>query len=390
MPRGCDGDPHAGNGENTDTLRVVDFPCARLLTLCRPSALNALSLEMAQHMLWLHLKKPHPRLPCRAIYVLKGAGTKSFCAGGDIRDIVTHGTLSSFLSMTYRLNYHILTMPNPQVSLWNGYVMGGGVGVSVHGRYRVASEHALFAMPETAIGMFPDNGMTYRFQQLPFKGLGLYLGLTGARLKGADLAHAGLATHYVPSASFAQLEERLCSIDDPARTEACLEEFAVKDLPPFTLEPHRETLARIFALEDTTTVEGIVEALSADGGEFALQALKLLRKASPTCLKVTLELFRRVSRLSSMREAMSLEYNVIQRIAATNEFAIGVRALLIDKTGDSQWERRTLEEVTPSAVEHFFDGAGLAPWEPEAPWEAMAEAAGEAKWRPPHAYHIYF
>ncbi|ESL09457.1 enoyl-CoA hydratase [Trypanosoma rangeli SC58] len=249
MPQRCAGVSHEANEESIDTLRVVDFPCARLITLCRPATLNALSFEMAQHMLWLHLKKMHLHFPRRALYILKGEGTKSFCSGGDMRDVVIRGTLSTFLRMTYRLNYHIFTMPNPQVALWNGYVMGGGVGISVHGRYRVASEHTLFAMPETAIGMFPDVGASWFLPRLKMQGLGLYLGLTGARLKGADVAHTGLATHYVPSASFAQLEERLCHIDDPAKAEACLEEFAVKDLPPFTLEPHREIIGKSLAIE---------------------------------------------------------------------------------------------------------------------------------------------
>ncbi|RNF25405.1 putative enoyl-CoA hydratase/isomerase family protein [Trypanosoma cruzi] len=377
MTQSLDSVPHDTKGESIGTLHVVNFPCARLLTLCRPAMLNALSLEMAQHMLWLHLKRPHPRVPRSAIYILKGAGNKSFCAGGDVRSIVAHGTLCSFLRTTYQLNYHILTMPNPQVSLWDGYVMGGGVGVSVHGRYRVASERAVFAMPETAIGLFPDVGASWFLPRLEMKGLGLYLGLTGARLKGADVAHTGLATHYVPSARFCELEERLCHLDDPAKVEACLEEFAVKDLPPFTLEPHRETIEKSFALEEKTTVGGIYESLSADGGEFAMEALKLLRKASPTSLKVTLELFRRASQMTSIREAMSLEYGVIQRMSSTNEFAIGVNALLIEKTGDPQWERRTLEEVTAAEVDYFFDSVGLVPWDPEAPLETMMEAKGE-------------
>ncbi|ORC87458.1 putative enoyl-CoA hydratase/isomerase family protein [Trypanosoma theileri] len=352
--------------ESIDSLQVVNYPCTRLITLNRPDVLNALSLEMAQHILWLHLKKPHPYFPRDAIYILKGAGNKSFCAGGDIRAIVANGTLFPFLNMTYRLNYYIRTMPNPQVSLWNGYVMGGGVGVSIHGRYRVASERALFAMPETLIGMFPDIGASWFLPRLPFRGLGLYLGLTGARLKGADVVHTGLATHYVPSEKFNQLEESLCQIDDPSKVEPCLEEFAVKQLPQFTLEPHCKLIEDIFTLKDTTTVEGIIDALSADGSDFAKEALKQLDKASPTCLKITLELMRKGAALKTMREAMSMEYNVIQRIAQGNEFNIGVKALLIDKTKEPQWDPKTLQEVTPSYLEHFFSNEGLLPWDPEA------------------------
>ncbi|EKG03611.1 enoyl-CoA hydratase/isomerase family protein, putative [Trypanosoma cruzi] len=361
----------------TGKLLWEDFTNTRLITINREKALNSMDLEMVKAMQRAYVHEPHAKGDS-ALFVVKGAGNKSFCAGGDIVSLKDrYDVAAEFFYTEYQLNYHILTMPNPQVSLWDGYVMGGGVGVSVHGRYRVASERAVFAMPETAIGLFPDVGASWFLPRLEMKGLGLYLGLTGARLKGADVAHTGLATHYVPSARFCELEERLCHLDDPAKVEACLEEFAVKDLPPFTLEPHRETIEKSFALEEKTTVEGIYESLSADGGEFAMEALKLLRKASPTSLKVTLELFRRASQMTSIREAMSLEYGVIQRMSSTNEFAIGVNALLIEKTGDPQWERRTLEEVTAAEVDYFFDSVGLVPWDPEAPLETMMEAKGE-------------
>ncbi|ESL08566.1 enoyl-CoA hydratase/isomerase family protein [Trypanosoma rangeli SC58] len=261
-------------------------------------------------------------------------------------------------------------MPNPQVALWNGYVMGGGVGISVHGRYRVASEHTLFAMPETAIGMFPDVGASWFLPRLKMQGLGLYLGLTGARLKGADVAHTGLATHYVPSASFAQLEERLCHIDDPAKAEACLEEFAVKDLPPFTLEPHREIIGKVFALKDTTTVEGIVKDLSADGSEFALQALKLLTQMSPTYLKVALEMSKRGAKTTNPEEVFRMEYLGALRCCHNPDFFEGTRALLVDKTKDPKWNPAQLSDVTADHVEAHFEPVRpeLRRWHPTQPF----------------------
>ncbi|RNF27544.1 enoyl-CoA hydratase/isomerase family protein [Trypanosoma conorhini] len=354
----------------TSKLLYNDFANTRLIIMNREKSLNAIDLDMINVMQQLYLHKPHPKGDA-ALYVLKGAGTKSFCAGGDVIAVSKSIALAEeFFYKEYQVNYRILTMPNPQVSLWNGYVMGGGVGVSVHGRYRVASEHALFAMPETAIGMFPDVGATWFLPRVKMEGLGLYLGLTGARLKGADLAHAGLATHYVPSASFAQLEERLCSIDDPARTEACLEEFAVKDLPPFTLEPHRETLARIFALEDTTTVEGIVEALSADGGEFALQALKLLNQMSPASLCVALEMYRRGSKMTDPADAFQADFIGAMRCCVNPDSREGARALLIDKTKDPKWNPARLSDVTAEYVGAYFEPLGpqLRPWHPTKPF----------------------
>ncbi|KAF5222921.1 putative enoyl-CoA hydratase/isomerase family protein [Trypanosoma cruzi] len=354
----------------TGKLLWEDFTNTRLITINREKALNSMDLEMVKAMQRAYVHEPHAKGDS-ALFVVKGAGNKSFCAGGDIVSLKDrYDVAAEFFYTEYQLNYHILTMPNPQVSLWDGYVMGGGVGVSVHGRYRVASERAVFAMPETAIGLFPDVGASWFLPRLKMKGLGLYLGLTGARLKGADVAHTGLATHYVPSARFCELEERLCHIDDPAKVEACLEEFAVRDLPPFTLEPHRETIEKSFALEEKTTVEGIYESLSADGGEFAKGTINTLNRMAPTSLRVSLEMQKRGVKMTDPADVFRMDYIGSLRTHANSDFHEGVRALLVDKTKDPKWKPAKLSDVTADYVEAYFKPMGnqARQWHPTVPY----------------------
>ncbi|RNF25404.1 putative enoyl-CoA hydratase/isomerase family protein [Trypanosoma cruzi] len=354
----------------TGKLLWEDFTNTRLITINREKALNSMDLEMVKAMQRAYVHEPHAKGDS-ALFVVKGAGNKSFCAGGDIVSLKDrYDVAAEFFYTEYQLNYHILTMPNPQVSLWDGYVMGGGVGVSVHGRYRVASERAVFAMPETAIGLFPDVGASWFLPRLEMKGLGLYLGLTGARLKGADVAHTGLATHYVPSTRFCELEERLCHLDDPAKVEACLEEFAVRDLPPFTLEPHRETIEKSFALEEKTTVEGIYESLSADGGEFAKSAINTLNRMAPTSLRVSLEMQKRGVKMTDPADVFRMDYIGSLRTHANSDFHEGVRALLVDKTKDPKWKPAKLSDVNADYVEAYFKPLGnqTRQWHPTVPY----------------------
>ncbi|CUG91721.1 enoyl-hydratase isomerase family protein, putative [Bodo saltans] len=222
------------------TLRnvdVKDFARTRLVTLNREKALNALNVPMVAQMAKAYIQEPHA--DPEAVYVLKGAGAKAFCAGGDVVTLVRDANAQrEFFYNEYQLNYHILSMKQQQqVALWDGIVMGGGVGVSIHGKYRVASEKALFAMPETSIGLFPDVGGSWFLPRLPNKAIGLYLSLTGQRLKGADLKHAGLATHYVASSLIPQLEEALCNVQKPTEVAAILDDFVSKSPSPFFFYP---------------------------------------------------------------------------------------------------------------------------------------------------------
>ncbi|RHW68161.1 enoyl-CoA hydratase/isomerase family protein [Trypanosoma brucei equiperdum] len=347
-----------------------DFPNTRLVTLNREKALNALNLEMVREMSLAYFHEHHPKGD-NALFVVKGMGEKSFCAGGDIVMITTdNSVVNEFFYREYQLNHRILTMPNPQVSLWNGYVMGGGVGISVHGRYRVASERAIFAMPENGIGLFPDVGASWFLPRLKLPGFGLYLGLTGGRVKGADLVHLGLATHYVPAASFEQLEDRLCHIEDSTKVDACLNEFAVKDLPPFTLEEHRPLIEKVFTLKDTSTVEDVMGSLAADGGEFARTAISTMEKLSPTSLKLALKMQQMGAKATDPAEVFSTDYVGAIRTHACGDFPEGVRALLIDKTKDPKWNPGKLSDVTPEHLAKFFEplGPDMRKWHPTEPY----------------------
>jgi 3-hydroxyisobutyryl-CoA hydrolase len=349
---------------------VTDFARARLVTLNREKALNALNVPMVAQMAKLYMHEPHP--DPEAVYVLKGAGAKAFCAGGDVVTLVTDANAQrEFFYNEYQLNYHILSMKQQQVALWNGIVMGGGVGVSIHGKYRVASEKALFAMPETSIGLFPDVGGSWFLPRLPSKSVGLYLALTGQRLKGADLKHAGLATHFVTSDLMPQLEAALCNVQNPSEVASILAEFASKSpLPPYTLSSDLGwMIEKVF--DPALTVEGIIDKLRAEGTDIGTKTADILLKCCPAALKVSLELFRRGEIINNPKDIFPMEYVATQRAMAHGDFSRGVTALLIDKTGNPQWQPATLPEVTDELVQSHFTpfAADTKQWDPLTPFE---------------------
>ena len=212
----------------------------------RPAALNALDLEMIRSFtraLEQFRDDPHVH-----VVVVEGAGDRAFCAGGDIRALRENqlkgdrGPVEAFFSEEYALNRMIAAFPKPYAALIDGICMGGGIGVSVHGAYRVATEHAMFAMPETAIGFFPDIGATYFLPRLPGR-IGCYLGLTGARVRGADAVHAGFATHFTPRDRLPALSQALA---EEGATALAL--FAAK-LPDFSLAEQRAAIDRCFGAD---------------------------------------------------------------------------------------------------------------------------------------------
>lgn len=256
-----------------------------VITLNRPKALNALNTSM--------VKKIIPKLreyesKVRMI-IVQGAGGKAFCAGGDVKSITENGVGATsleigttFFKHEYSMNSIIGKYKVPYISLIDGITMGGGVGISVHGKYRVATEKTLFAMPETAIGLFCDVGGSHFLSRLE-KNLGVLLGLTGYRLKGSDVAKAGIATHYINSSKIENLKAKL--IDDVRDPEIILKENT-DDLITlnFTLEPYLEKINFIFSNEK---VETIFDALRKDDSEWSQNVLKTLQEVSPTSLKIT-------------------------------------------------------------------------------------------------------
>jgi enoyl-CoA hydratase len=325
---------------------------AGIITLNRPKALNALTLGMVRAI--------HPQLIAWAadeavkIVVIEGAGEKAFCAGGDIRALHDWGRAGDrkvidFYREEYRLNVFIKNYPKPYVALMDGIDMGGGVGISVNGSYRVASERLTFAMPETGIGLFPDVGGTYFLPRCPGE-IGMYLALTGERLKAADAIYAGIADVFVPSAHFDELKTRLASMGNFDKALDGL----TGDAGLASLAALRTEIDRHFS---KGSVAEIVTSLEADGGEWATKVLGVLAGKSPTSLLVAYRQVREGAALS-FEEAMKLEFRLTNRFMRGHDFYEGVRAIIIDKDQTPHWKPATLDGVSATDVDAYFSSLG--------------------------------
>ncbi|KAK8729894.1 hypothetical protein OTU49_008377 [Cherax quadricarinatus] len=335
-----------------------------LITLNRPKALNALNINM--------IRQIYPKLQewetTKTMVIIKGAGDKAFCAGGDVLSIVQtvndeNPVGEYFFREEYKLNCLIGTFHIPYIALIDGITMGGGVGLSVHGQYRVATERTLFAMPETSIGLFPDVGGSHFLPRLGGR-LGMFLALTGQRLKGHDVLKAGVATHICDSERIPELEKSLLNLTSnyPEDIAAVLNKFSEeatfsKD-EPFSLQP---VLSKIQSCFSGTSVEEIISNLEKqDGSEWAQKQLSILKKSSPTSLKVTFEQIERGAQLT-LQECLSMEHRIVSRIYKGHDFKEGVRAVLIDKDHKTSWSPATLEEVpTEDIIQYYF-----SPLDPE-------------------------
>jgi enoyl-CoA hydratase len=343
-----------------------DGRAGRIL-LNRPRALNALDLEMIRALtraLTGWHDDPHVH-----VVVIEGSGDRAFCAGGDIRalrDAQLNGdrpAADAFFSEEYALNRMIATYPKPYVALIDGICMGGGIGVSVHAPYRVATEHAMFAMPETAIGFFPDIGATFFLPRLPGR-IGTYLGLTGARMQGADAVHAGLATQFCPRARLAALAQALA--EDGA---GALAEFAAP-LPAFSLARQRAALDHCFGADTVPqivqrleTAAGATDGSNPDGSnpdasdtvgkDWAQRTLDMLRTVSPSALCWTLKALQRGADLT-LPHALDAEFALTHTTMRHPDFAEGVRAMVVDKDRKPRWQPARIEDVDPAAIFELF------------------------------------
>ncbi|XP_051260085.1 3-hydroxyisobutyryl-CoA hydrolase, mitochondrial [Dicentrarchus labrax] len=335
---------------------------AGVITINRPKVLNALNLPMIRQI-YPQLKKWENDKETE-IVIIKGAGGKAFCAGGDIRAVTEAGKAGDplaedFFREEYILNNAIGACKKPYIALIDGITMGGGVGLSVHGRFRVASEKTLFAMPETAIGLFPDVGGGYFLPRLRGK-LGLFLALTGFRLKGRDVQRAGVATHFVESKKIPDLEKELVdlkspSADDVSRVlESYQNQSSLDSEKPFVLDKHMSDIDRLFS---ASSVEGIVQNLKADGSEFANKQAETLARMSPTSLKITFKQLQAGAALS-LPDVLVMEYRLSQACMRGCDFYEGVRAVLVDKDQSPKWNPSTLEELSDQTVEQCFSSLG--------------------------------
>ncbi|XP_043507938.1 3-hydroxyisobutyryl-CoA hydrolase, mitochondrial isoform X2 [Frieseomelitta varia] len=336
-----------------DDVLFKDIGDKGIIILNRPKALNALNLSMVEKI-YPVLKKWESS---KRLVIIEGTGEKAFCAGGDVKSIVNtlketeNKTLGeTFFRKEYALNYLIGTYKIPYVAIINGITMGGGVGLSVHGKYRIATEKTLFAMPETAIGLFPDVGGTYFLPRLKDK-LGLYLGLTGDRLKGMDVLLAGVATHFVPSEKLPNLKQDLLMTEQSDVAEILNKYQSVTWNEEFCLAPYMNKINTYFS---SLSVEETIESLKKDNSEWAKKTLKMLLKASPTSLKVTMFAIQKGSILN-LADCLKMEYRLAcAALNKTSDFCEGVRALLIDKDQKPIWNPNSLEEVTDTYVNQQF------------------------------------
>jgi len=328
-----------------------------VIKLNRPKALNALNHDMIRQMFpvlqgWNDSGNVDTVL-------IEGEGSKAFCAGGDVRAITTmpqekRGTAEQvqFFSDEYRLNHLIGNLKVPYVALIDGITMGGGVGLSVHGQYRVATENTVFAMPETGIGLFPDVGGSFFMPRLKGE-LGMYLALVGHRLKGQDCYHAGIATHLCPSAQIPDLKKELLN-SKPHQIKDILDTFTDKfpDKKPFSLQPDLALIDKVFKAE---SVEQVMENLKANQDhKLASKALDTLARLSPTSLKVTHRQMSTGKGLDTLKACLEMEFRVVVRCCLFPDFYEGVRALLVDKDNSPKWSPDSLPTVSEDLVDKYF------------------------------------
>jgi enoyl-CoA hydratase/carnithine racemase len=342
------------------------------ITLNRPAALNALSLRMI-----VELREALDRFAAdsnvRAVFI-KGAGEKAFCAGGDIRALYesyrNSGTLHlNFFSVEYPLDYQLHFYPKPYVVLMDGIVMGGGMGIAQGSRMRIVGDRTRMAMPEVAIGFFPDVGASYFLSRLAGS-VGVYLALTGIQIRAADALYAGLADAYLPSAGVERLESELIALKWADQSEAwendiirviqklASAQLASAQLPPAPIAALRTPIDQHFSAAGVPAVlDSLARETRSEYLEWAGQTLALMKTRSPTMLAVTLEQLRR-GKSMSLAECLRMEAGMARQCFVQGDFIEGIRAVVIDKDNKPRWRPDRIAEVTQASVDAIFED----PW----------------------------
>ncbi|MBS27956.1 MAG: enoyl-CoA hydratase [Alphaproteobacteria bacterium] len=324
-----------------------------LITLNKPMALNALSLTMVRAM--------QPQLEAWAAdtdidaVVIQGAGEKAFCAGGDIRDLYEgRGTDygPTYYAAEYALNVAIHSYSKPYIAMMDGVTMGGGVGVSIHGSHRIVTERTLFAMPETGIGLFPDIGASWFLPCCPGQ-IGMYLGLTGYRMRAADCLYAGIGDIYMPADALDGFVAQLVSADgiDRDGVDAVLRNFTA-DPGEAPLAAHRKAIDRCFAGD---SMEDILARLAAEGTDWARAQIDILAGKSPTSLKVTFRQLRLGPTIEPFADIMQMEFRIADRCFRGHDLFEGIRAVVIDKDGSPKWNPASLDNISTADVDEYFE-----------------------------------
>jgi enoyl-CoA hydratase len=285
--------------------------------------------------------------------VIRGAGERGLCAGGDIRavyeDARSCGSASlQFWADEYRLNARIARYRKPYVALMDGLVMGGGVGISAHGSIRIVTERSRVGMPEVRIGFVPDIGGTYLLSRAPGQ-LGMHMALTGNDVSGADAIHCGLADYFVSSTRLTELLDRL-NADDPRTSVSQLAEPA----PASRLAEQSEWIDACYAAH---SVEQIVDKLRS-AGEEAKKAADEIGTRSPTSVKVAFRAVTRAANLLTVEAALNQEFRIAAHLLRSHDLLEGIRAQIIDKDRNPRWRPAILKEVTDDLVEAYFTPLG--------------------------------
>ncbi|MBX7459674.1 enoyl-CoA hydratase/isomerase family protein [Qipengyuania huizhouensis] len=335
----------------TDEVNIHAHGRTGHISLNRPKALHALTLDMC-HAMSAALTEWGASGQVEAV-ILDHAEGRGFCAGGDI-NLLRHSALNDggksgreFFHDEYQLNHQMMTYDKPIVAFMDGITMGGGVGIALPCKYRVATEHTRFAMPETGIGLFPDVGGGWHLSRLGGR-LGQFLALTGARLDGAECVWAGIATHYLPTEKLAEAKARIT--EHPDRISGILSELSVSP-PEARIETNFDAIKKHFASD---RYEDILASLEADDSEWAAKELATLRSKSPQTCKVALRQLAESEKLDSFADNMRMEYRIASRVLTRPDFSEGVRAVIVDKTNDPQWDPATPEGVSDELLDSIF------------------------------------
>lgn len=320
------------------------------VTLNRPKALHALTPGMCREIIaalqaWM-------ADPYAVAVVIDHSGDRGFCAGGDIRllyESLRSGSreVLDFFRTEYRMNHFLFSLAKPTVCFMDGIVMGGGAGLAMPCRYRIATEATVFAMPETGIGLFPDVGGSRFLSRLPGR-MGEWLALTGARLNGPDCMALGLATHYLPRAALADAKTQISSARE--RIETILHGFSAEP-PVAPVTQQRETIDRLFA---AGRVEDIIAALKADPSPWAKAQLAEIRKKSPRSCKVALRQLAEGRNLARFSDNMRMEFRIVARLLDKPDFMEGARAFIIDKDNRPSWVPPRPEDVIDDEIDAIF------------------------------------
>ncbi|MDE1166200.1 MAG: enoyl-CoA hydratase/isomerase family protein [Pseudomonas sp.] len=332
------------------------------LTLNRPAGLNALTLDMVralQSYLDTWASDPH----IRAV-VLRGSGDKAFCAGGDIRALYEshkagHALHEQFFTEEYALDQCLHAYRKPVLALMDGYTLGGGMGLAQAADLRIVTERSRLAMPEVAIGYFPDVGASYFLSRIPGE-LGTYLGVTGVQIEAADALYCGLADWYLSSSKIAALEERLNKLEwteYPLKDlQGALAKLGVQTLPNPPLDALRPVIDHFFGLPDVQSmVEQLHQVTVANSHQWADSTASLMQTRSPLAMSVTLEMLRR-GRYLSLDDCFAMELHLDRQWFEHGDLIEGVRAMVIDKDRKPRWNPPTLADLDARRVEQFFEG----------------------------------